>query len=136
MEEDVPLTLGLGTCCSFYLEHSAPHLPWAWHLFVLWALVRLTPSKKPCSDSTPWVTSLLCAVASSGLCLLTQVTGISINLLVSAFLLGFPGGSDSKRSCLQCGRAGFDPGSGRYPLDRTGNPFQYFCLRNPMDRGA
>ena len=29
---------------------------------------------------------------------------------------------------------GFIPGSGRSPGE--GNPLQYSCLRNPMDRGA
>ena len=28
------------------------------------------------------------------------------------------------------------PGLGRYPGKGTGNPFQYSCLENPMDRGA
>ena len=28
------------------------------------------------------------------------------------------------------------PGSGRSPGEGNGNPFQYFCLENPMDRGA
>ena len=28
------------------------------------------------------------------------------------------------------------PGSGRSPGERNGNPFQYSCLGNPMDRGA
>jgi len=28
------------------------------------------------------------------------------------------------------------PGLGRYPGEGTGNPFQYSCLENPMDRGA
>ena len=28
------------------------------------------------------------------------------------------------------------PGSGRYPGEGSGNPLQYFCLENPMDRGA
>ena len=28
------------------------------------------------------------------------------------------------------------PGSGRYPGERSGNPLQYSCLENPMDRGA
>ena len=28
------------------------------------------------------------------------------------------------------------PGLGRSPEEETGNPFQYFCLGNPMDRGA
>ena len=31
---------------------------------------------------------------------------------------------------------GLIPGSGRYPREGNGNPFQYFCLENPMDRGA
>ena len=28
------------------------------------------------------------------------------------------------------------PGSGRSPGGENGNPFQYSCLENPMDRGA
>ena len=28
------------------------------------------------------------------------------------------------------------PGSGRFPGGRNGNLFQWFCLQNPMDRGA
>ena len=28
------------------------------------------------------------------------------------------------------------PGLGRYPGEGTGNPFQYSCLEDPMDRGA
>jgi len=28
------------------------------------------------------------------------------------------------------------PGSGRYPGEGNGNPLQYSCLENPMDRGA
>ena len=28
------------------------------------------------------------------------------------------------------------PGSGRYPGGGNGNPFQYSCLGNPMDREA
>ena len=28
------------------------------------------------------------------------------------------------------------PGLGRYPEGGHGNPFQYSCLENPMDRGA
>ena len=38
--------------------------------------------------------------------------------------------------CLQCGRPGFDPGSGRSPGEENGNPLQYSCLENPMDGGA
>ena len=32
--------------------------------------------------------------------------------------------------------AGSIPGSGRAPGKGNGNPFQYACLENPMDRGA
>ena len=32
--------------------------------------------------------------------------------------------------------AGLIPGSGSTPGGRHGNPFQYSCLENPMDRGA
>ena len=28
------------------------------------------------------------------------------------------------------------PGSGRCPGEGNGNPLQYSCLKNPMDRGA
>ena len=31
---------------------------------------------------------------------------------------------------------GLIPGSGRYPGGGSGNPLQYSCLGNPMDRGA
>ena len=34
------------------------------------------------------------------------------------------------------GDAGLIPGSGRYPGGGHGNPLQYSCLENPMDRGV
>ena len=34
------------------------------------------------------------------------------------------------------GDAGSIPGSGRSPRGGHGNPLQYSCLKNPMDRGA
>ena len=32
--------------------------------------------------------------------------------------MGFPGGSDSKRICMQCKRPGFDPWVGEIPLEK------------------
>ena len=50
---------------------------------------------------------------------------------------GFPGGSDSKSICLQCGRTlGSIAGSGRSPGEGNSNPLQYSCLENSMDGGA
>ena len=48
----------------------------------------------------------------------------------------FPGGSDSKASIYNAGDPGLIPGLGRSPGEGNGNPLQYYCLENPMDRGA
>jgi len=48
----------------------------------------------------------------------------------------FPGGSDSKASVYSAGDLGSVPGLGRSPGEGNGNPLQYCCLENPMDRGA
>ena len=50
--------------------------------------------------------------------------------------LGFPGGSDSKKSAWNAGDRGSIPGLGRPPGEGNGNPLQYSCLENSMDRGA
>ena len=49
---------------------------------------------------------------------------------------GFPGGPESKESACNVGDLGSVPGLGRSPVGGHGNPLQYFCLENPMDRGA
>ena len=50
--------------------------------------------------------------------------------------MGFPGGSVVKNPPANAGDAGSIPGSGRSPGVGNGNPLQYSCLGNPMDRGA
>ena len=47
---------------------------------------------------------------------------------------GFPGASEVKASACNAGDLGLIPGSGRSPVE--GNPLQYSCQENPMDRGA
>ena len=49
---------------------------------------------------------------------------------------GFPGGSGCKESACNAGDPGSIPGLGRPPGEGKGNPLQYSCLENPMDRGA
>ena len=49
---------------------------------------------------------------------------------------GFPGGSDGKGSTCNSGDPGLIPGLGRSPREGSGNPLQYSCLENPMDRGV
>ena len=50
--------------------------------------------------------------------------------------MGFPGGSYNKESAYNTGDPGLIPGLGRSPGEGNGNPLQYSCLENPMDRGA
>ena len=49
---------------------------------------------------------------------------------------GFPGGSDGEDSADNAGDPGWIPGAGRSPGGGHGNPLQYSCLENPLDRGA
>ena len=46
----------------------------------------------------------------------------------------FPHSSVDKESA--CNDLGSIPGLARFPEEENGNPFQYSCLGNPMDRGA
>ena len=50
--------------------------------------------------------------------------------------MGFPGGSDGKEPACIGGDLGLIPGQGKSPGERNGNPHQYSCLENAMDRGA
>ena len=61
--------------------------------------------------------------------------GLAPTLLVT----GFPGGSVVKNLLAGTGDArdvGLIPGLGRSPGEGNGNPLQYSCLGNPMDRRA
>ena len=50
--------------------------------------------------------------------------------------LGFPGGSDGKDSACNAGDASSVPGLERSPQEGNGNPFQYSCLGNSINREA
>jgi len=56
--------------------------------------------------------------------------------LLLFLLWGFPGGSDHKESACSAGDQGSIPGSRRSPGEENGNPFQYSCLENSMNREA
>ena len=50
--------------------------------------------------------------------------------------VGFPRGSDGKKYACNDGDPGLIPGLGRPPGEGNGNPLQYSCLDDSMDRGA
>ena len=52
------------------------------------------------------------------------------------FVMVFLGGSDGKESVCNIGDRGLIPGLRRSPGGGHGNPLQYSCLENPIDRGA
>ena len=54
------------------------------------------------------------------------------NILVKVF----PGGSDGKASVYNVRDLGSISGLGRFSGEGNGNPLQYSCPENPMDRGA
>ena len=50
--------------------------------------------------------------------------------------MGFTGGSVVKNLPANSGDVGLITGLGIYPGEENGNPLQYSCLGNPMDRGT
>ena len=61
---------------------------------------------------------------------------LSIFFYLSILIQCFPCGSDGKVSVCNAGDRGSIPVSGRSPREGNGNPLQYSCLENPMDRVA
>ena len=58
------------------------------------------------------------------------------NIESSTSIPDFPGASDGKASVYNAGDLGLIPGWGRTRGEGNGNPLQYYCLENRMDRGA
>ena len=61
---------------------------------------------------------------------------IEMKFLSHRINLGFPGGIVVKNLPANSGDSGLIPGLGRSPGGGNGNPLQYSCLGNPMDRGG
>ena len=51
-------------------------------------------------------------------------------------MMGLLGGSDGKESACNAEDPASTPEQGRSPGEGNGNPLQYSCLENPMDRGV
>ena len=56
---------------------------------------------------------------------------LCVSVSLCAFLV-----TSGKESACHAGDTGLIPGSGRPSGKEKGNPLQYSCLENPMDRGA
>ena len=67
---------------------------------------------------------------------LFEFIGWLMFLVFTPMILSFPGSSVDKESACNAGDWGSIPGLGRSPGEGNGNPLQYSCLENPMDRRA
>ena len=68
--------------------------------------------------------------------LLPATLGIAIKKIIGSIYRDFPGGSDGKESACNAGDLDSIPRLGRSPGEGNGNPLQYSCLENPMNREA
>ena len=59
-----------------------------------------------------------------------------IKILKGICIGGFPGDSGSEVSACNAADSDLIPGLGKSPGEGNGNPLQYSCLENSMDRGA
>ena len=105
-------TVNLGCCASVFSS-------------VKWAVVTVS-----LAFSGLWWSMMISFLSYSSFscCLLFK---LSCSLVYS----GFPFGSDGDDSACNARDLGSIPGSGRSPGEGRGNPLQYSCLGNPMDRG-
>ena len=63
----------------------------------------------------------------------SRVRGLQLLQLLDSSVFS---GSEVKASASSAGDPGSIPGSERSPGEGNGNPLQYSCLENPMDRRA
>ena len=76
-----------------------------------------------------------CSLPRSSIHGIFQARVLEWHVLVP-FIKDFPGDSGGKESTCNTGDPDSISGSGRSHGEGNGNPFQYSCLDNPMDRGV
>ena len=79
---------------------------------------------------------LLCYIQSCTLYFLLFSLTFCVFDFISYIFKGFSYSSVGKESACSAGDPGSIPGLGRSPGEGNGNPLQYPCLENLMDRGA
>ena len=76
-----------------------------------------------------------CCNHGTGRCLrLSYLMPLTLKWGITDFNLGLPWWVSGKESAYNTGVSGSIPGSGRSPGAGNGDPLQYSCLGNPMDR--
>ena len=65
-----------------------------------------------------------------------SIRSLTIHLQLDNVKFSFPGDSVVKNPPANAGDVGLIPGLGRSPGEGNGNPLQYSCMGNRMDKGA
>ena len=98
-----------------------------------WVAISFSRGSSQSRDQT-------CISCLAGRFFTTEPSGKSQRMLFLSLwnhgISSFPGGSEGKASAYNVGDLSSIPGLGRSPGEGNGNPFQYSCLENPMDREA
>ena len=109
--ESLPLIIDVVYCGTFFLRRQK-YQSFHWYTYC---------------ESLLWILTVL---------IIVEWKYLKVVLGAPMLYLGFPGGSEDKVFACNAGDPGSIPGLGRSPGEGNGNPLQYSCLENPMDRGA
>ena len=93
-------------------------------------LFKATGGNRLLTSSPPWFSNLTKKTV--------KIYPLKIHALpaiIYTSFVCFPSDSEVKASACNAGDLGSIPGLGRSPGEGNGNPLQYSCLENPMDRG-
>ena len=69
-------------------------------------------------------------------CVYIYIYICSTEICTGLYIYRLPYWLSGKESTCNAGDMGLIPGWGGFPRGEHGNPLQYSCLENPMDRGA
>ena len=132
-------------CGIFQLWHVSPRLPDQWLDPGPFGARRLSHWTVREAPTMAYISVMSLNIGSTVLVIEHTLNKASFNdwLMTCSFLCqpeDFPVGSDIKESACNTGDPGLIPGAGSgqgwSPGEGNGNPLQYSCLENPMDRGA
>ena len=82
---------------------------------------------------SPWVAKIQSRIRLSNW---AHRRTFSTPLNLTRMVCGLPWWLSGKESTCQCRTCGLMPLSGSFPVEGNGNPLQFSCLENPMNRGA
>ena len=130
--------------CSWHCSHAHCFLPiivCTWKVWMPWPFNWYRPAQNTTAIITKTFSSPIYLKTMEALTSELEgcghLMGIPCTMMsLSDPILGLPRWLSSRESTYQTGNSGSIPGLGSSPGEENGNPLQYPCLGNPMNRGA